>query len=402
MGDGANPVGATGRRWLTRNVAAIALLSLFSDMGHEMVTSVMPFFVMALGGGPGAVGLIEGVSDLFASLAKIWLPHYSERTRRRKPLLIAGYLLTALKGVMAFATSWVQVLAVRVIAWVGRGARGPVRDAMLADSVPAAYLGRAFGLHRAADTLGAVLGPLIALGLLAVHWGYRGILLVSLIPGGLTVLIVLFMVREPARRAGHGIGFRQSLIALPRDFRRFVAAAGVFGLGNFGPMLLILYARQSLIARQGVHQADSWAIGLYILFNIAYAACSYPAGLLSERIGKRPLLVLGYLLFALMCVGFLASVRHVAALAPLFVLGGVYIAIVDTIEGALAAELLPDHVRATGFGLLGTVSGIGDLMSSLVVGLLWAHVSLASGFIYAAVLATLGAGLLARRPRSRP
>ena len=401
MGDRANRGGATSRRWLTRNVAAIALLSLFSDMGHEMVTSIMPFFVVALGGGSGAVGAIEGVSDLFASLAKIWLPHYSERTGRRKPFLVAGYLLTALKGVMAFATTWAQVLVVRVVAWVGRGARGPIRDAMLADSVPTAYLGRAFGLHRAADTLGAVIGPLIALGLLAIHWGYRGIFLVALIPGGLTILIVLFMVREPSPRPGHNIGFRQSLISLPRDFLRFVAAAGVFGLGNFGPMLLILYARQSLVASLGVQRADSWAIGLYILFNIAYAAFSYPVGLLSERTGKRPLLVLGYLLFALMCIGFLVSARHVIVLGPLFVLGGVYIAIVDTIEGALAAELLPDHVRATGFGLLGTISGIGDLVSSLIVGLLWAHVSLASGFIYAAILAVLGAGLLARWPRSQ-
>ena len=163
----------------------------------------------------------------------------------------------------------------------------------------------------------------------------------------------------------------------------------------------ILYARQSLVASLGPQQADSRAIGLYILFNIAYAAFSYPVGLLSERTGKRPLLVAGYLLFALMCVGFLVPARPVVALAPLFVLGGVYIAIVDTIEGALAAELLPDRVRATEFGLLGTVSGVGDLISSLVVGLLWAHVSLASGFIYAAILAVLGAGLLARRPRSR-
>ena len=124
MGDGVNAMGVSGRRWLTRNVAAIALLSLFSDMGHEMVTSIMPFFVGAPGGGSGAVGPIEGVSDLFASLAKIWLSHYGERTGRRKPFLAVGYLLTALKGLMAFATSWAQVLVVRVVAWVGPGARG--------------------------------------------------------------------------------------------------------------------------------------------------------------------------------------------------------------------------------------------------------------------------------------
>lgn len=381
-------------RWLSRNVAAIALLSLFSDMGHEMVTSVMPFFIVTLGGSAAAVGVIEGVSDLFASLAKIWLPHYSERIGRRKRFLLIGYVLTAIKGVMAAATSWFAVLGIRVVAWIGRGMRGPVRDAMLADSVPPAYFGRAFGLHRAADTVGAILGPAIALGLLTLGWNYREIFLMSLLPGGITILIVVFMVREVFPRPGHGRSFRESLGGLSREFLGFTAASGVFGLGNFGPMLLILYAQQQLAPTLGTARADAWAIGLYMLFNLTYAMGSYPAGLLSERIGKRTVLALGYLLFALMCIGFLVFDGSIVALPPLFVLGGLYIAIVDTMEGAFAAELLPEHLRATGYGVLGAVTGVGDLASSLVVGLLWARISLASGFIYAAVLTGLGAGAL--------
>ncbi|MHB1566322.1 MAG: MFS transporter [Acidiferrobacter sp.] len=381
-------------RWLTRNVAAIALLSLFSDMGHEMVTSVMPFFIATLGGSAAAVGLVEGVSDLFASLAKIWLPHYSERIGQRRRFLLIGYVLTALKGVMAAATSWFAVLAIRVVAWIGRGMRGPVRDAMLADSVPAAYFGRAFGLHRAADTVGAIAGPTIALGLLMVGWNYREIFLMSLLPGGITILIVIFMIREVSPRPGHGRGFRESLRGLPREFLSFTVASGVFGLGNFGPMLLILYAQQQLAPAMGTTRADTWAIGLYMLFNLTYALGAYPAGLLSEHMGKWMLLVQGYLLFTLMCVGFLVFDGSVVALPPLFALGGLYIAIVDTMEGALAAELLPEQLRTTGYGVLGTVNGVGDLVSSLVVGLLWARVSVASGLIYAAALTGVGAGLL--------
>ena len=383
-----------GRRWLNRNVAAVAMLSLFSDMSHEMVTAVMPFFVVGLGGSAAAVGIIEGASDFFASVAKVWIPHYSDRIGRRKPFLVTGYLLTAIKGVMAFATSWNMVLVVRVVAWLGRGMRGPVRDALLADSVPPQFVGRAFGLHRAADTIGAILGPAIALGLLALGWHYREIFLASLLPGGLTILIVVLIVKEGSSRPGHGRGFRESLGQLPREFRGFVAAAGVFGLGNFGHTLLILHAQQQLAPTLGTARADAWAIGLYMLFNLTYALASYPAGYFSERLGKRRLLALGYLIFALMCLGFLFFDGNIVALALLFALGGVYIALVDTLEGALAADLLPEHLRATGYGVLGSVNGVGDLVSSLTVGLLWARVSTASGFIYAVVLATLGTILL--------
>ncbi len=396
----AAPAGRRPRRWLTRNIVAIALLSLFSDMSHEMITAVLPFFVVTIGGSAAAVGLIEGASDFAASAAKLWASHYSDRIGRRKPILVLGYTLTAVKGIMAVAFSWPIVLAIRAVAWIGRGMRSPVRDALLAESVVPCYIGRAFGMHRAADTVGAVLGPAIALGLLSVSFSYREIFLVSLVPGAITIFIVLFVLKDKLS-AGHSKTFAESLRALPADFRRFLLAVSVFGLGNFGHTLLILRAQELLTAKWGAVQAASWAVGLYTLFNVTYAAGSYPAGIWSERVGKRFVLGVGYLLFALMCLGFLWVDGSLPGLAGLFALGGLYIAVVDTMEGAFAADLLPAEVRATGYGALGTVNGVGDLLSSLIVGLLWTHVSAASGFIYALILTAAGALLLTRVPRGQ-
>lgn len=381
------------RKWLTRNIAAIAMLSLFSDMSHEMITSVLPFFIVSLGGTAAMVGTVEGVSDFFSSIGKLWVSYYSDKIGRRKPILVTGYILTAVKGLMTFVTTIPAVLAIRTISWMGRGMRGPVRDALLAESVSPEYTGRAFGLHRAGDTLGAVLGPAIALGLLSLSVTYRHIFLISLIPGAITILIVIFLVRERPELAGHGKTFKESIHSLPANFRRFLLSVGIFGLGNFGHTLLILRAQQLLTPSLGAERASVWAIGLYTLLNIVYAACSYPVGIWSERVGKRFLLGLGYVLFALMCFGFLFETSSIPFLIVLFILAGLYIALVDAMEGALAADLLPGDVRGTGYGVLGTINGIGDLVSSIVVGLLWVHVSLASGFIYALVL-TAGGGVL--------
>ena len=388
-----HPLKARRRKWLTRNIAAIAMLSLFSDMSHEMITAVLPFFVVSIGGTAAMVGLVEGVSDFCSSIGKLWVSYYSDKIGRRKPILIVGYILTAIKGVMAFVSTVAAVLIIRVISWMGRGMRGPVRDALLAESVPPEFIGRAFGLHRAGDTLGAVLGPAIALGLLSLSVTYRHIFLVSLIPGAITILIVIFLIKDKPGLTGHGKTFQESLHSLPANFRRFVFSVGIFGLGNFGHTLLILRAQQLLTPSLGAARASVWAIGLYTLLNIVYAAGSYPVGILSERVGKRFLLGLGYLLFALMCLGFLFEAASIPFLIILFMLAGLYIALVDAMEGALAADLLPGDVRGTGYGVLGTINGLGDLVSSIVVGLLWAHVSTASGFIYALVL-TAGGGIM--------
>jgi MFS family permease len=155
-------------RWLTRNVIAIGMLSLFSDMGHELTTAVLPLFLATVGTGALALGTIEGISDAASGLMKLWMSYYSDRIGKRKPILVTGYLLTAIMGLFGFATAWWQMLVIRIVGWLGRGARGPVRDALLSESVPAEAHGCAFGFEGAMDTLGAIAGPAIALSLVGV------------------------------------------------------------------------------------------------------------------------------------------------------------------------------------------------------------------------------------------
>jgi MFS family permease len=380
-------------RWLTRNVFAIGMLSLFSDMGHEMLTAVLPLF-LAQFGGAAALGTIEGVSDAASSLVKLWMSHHSDRIGRRKPIMVVGYILTAIMGLFAFVTAWWQILLLRGVAWMGRGARGPVRDALLAESVPSEARGRAFGFERAMDTLGAIIGPAVALSLVGTL-SYRHIFLIAFLPGAITVLVVTLVLRDIMHPPDHTLRLLASLRALPADFWRYAGAVGVFGLGNFAHTLLILRAVALLTPAYGKAPAAQLALGLYIFHNVLYAGISYPAGVLADRGNKRRLLAVGYALFGVMCLGFLAAGSSLGALVILFALAGVYIAIVDTVERALAADLLPEPaLRGTGFGALATVNSFGDLVSSIAVGLLWQHVSFAAGFAYGAALTLIGAVLL--------
>lgn len=377
-------------RWLTRNVFAIGMLSLFSNMGHELATSILPLFIASLGGGAAALGTIEGFSDAGSSLLKLWMSSYSDRVGRRKPILAIGYLVTAMMGLLGFVTAWWQLLLVRMAAWMGRGARGPVRDALLSESVPLEAHGRAFGFEGAMDTLGAIIGPAIALSLVGVI-ALRRIFFLTFIPGAITLAIVLFVLRDIPRTPQPGLKLSSSLRSLPSTFWRYVAAVGVFGMGNFAHTLLVLHAVTVLTPTYGVVHAGRLGIGLSILHNVVYAAASYPAGALGDRIAKRPLLAAGYALFGLMCVGFWFAAPHIVVLGALFGVAGLYIAIVDAMERALAADLLPLSQRGTGYGALTTVNSFGDLLSSIVVGLLWSRVSAGAGFAYAAVLTLLGA-----------
>jgi MFS family permease len=380
-------------RWLTRNVLAIAMLSLFSDMGHELTTAVLPLFLATFGGAAAALGMVEGVSDAASSVLKLWMSIYSDRVGKRKPILVIGYIVTAMMGTFAFVTAWWQMLLIRTIAWMGRGARGPVRDALLSESVPAEAHGRAFGFDGAMDTLGAVIGPAIALSLVGVI-ALRHIFLIAFIPGAITVLIVLFVVQDTPRSPQPHLHVIGALRDLPRAFWRYVAAVTVFGLGNFAHTLLVLRAVTLLTPHYGSVLAGRYGIALYILHNIVYAAVSYPAGALGDRANKKTLLCVGYVLFGIMCLLFISSPTRIPTLAFLFVLAGVYVGIVDAMERALAADLLPLERRGVGYGALATANSFGDLMSSIIVGELWAHVSAAAGFTYAAVFTLLGAFFL--------
>lgn len=384
----------TGVRWLTRNVFAIGLLSLFSDMGHELATSVLPLFLATFGGGALALGVIEGLSDAASSLLKLWMSFYSDRIGRRRPIMLVGYFATAMIGTFAFVQNWWQLVAIRVFAWMGRGARGPVRDALLSESVPPGFTGRAFGFEGAMDTLGAIIGPAIALSLVGVI-ALRHIFLISFLPGALTVLIVLFLVREVPRVTQPHLTFLTSVKSLPSAFWGYACAVGLFGLGNFAHTLLVLRAVTILTPIHGAVRAGQIGIGLYILHNVVYAVASYPAGALGDRVNKKLLLSAGYALFGLMCCGFVFVGASIPSLVILFILAGLYIAIVDAMERSLAADLLPVETRATGYGALATVNSFGDLVSSVIVGALWSRASFAAGFWYGAILTLAGSAALA-------
>lgn len=390
--------------WLNRDVVGMALASFFSDAGHEAATSILPLFLVSIGAPPAALGAIEGVADAASSFVKLGAGWFSDRIGQRKPIAVAGYALTGLTtGLFALATAWPHVLLARAAGWFGRGIRGPVRDAMLSESVTPEARGKAFGFHRAGDTLGAIAGPVIALALLSLLAGreataitYRQIFWITLIPGLLSTLSFALFVKERARPADHSSNLFKMIGGLPTRFKLFLVGVGIFGAGDFAHSLLTLRAAQMLTPGMGAARAGQVAIALYTLHNVLYAGMSFPIGALADRIGKRGLLALGYGVAALMGIGWIVAVPSVWLLGLLFALGGTFIAAEDALEGALAADLLPEDVRGTGYGVLATVNGLGDFLSSIVVGALWTAVSPAAGFAYAAALFVLGAVVIYR------
>jgi MFS family permease len=394
--------------WLNRNVVGMGITSFLSDACHEMATTVLPGFLTVIGAPPSALGFIEGVSDAISSFVKLWGGWISDKLGHRKLFAGLGYLLTGVsKSVFAFAVTWHLVLVGRVVGWFGRGFRAPIRDAMLADSVDPSVRGKAFGFHRFGDTLGAIVGPLFGVWLLEI-WQpsalsdpsqpFRNIFLITLIPGILSALLFWAMIAEKRRTANHRLQFWGTVRNLPRDFKRFLVGAGLFGLGDFAPTLLILAATQLLTPAYGITHAAQLAGLMYVVRNITYALASFPIGALSDRMSRTSLLVLGYVLAALTIGGFtlafLLDLANVPYLFFLFALAGVFISAEDTLESAITADFIPTETRGIGMGVLGTVNGIGDFGASAVVGLLWTAVSPAVAFGVAACMMLTGAAVL--------
>ena len=383
------------KRWLTRGVLGIGFASLFSDWGHEAATAILPAFLVSLGAPAYALGIIEGVSDGLSSFAKLAGGWIADRPALRKPVGIVGYLATGLSTfAYAFAHSWPAILVIRALGWVGRGGRGPSRDALLAGAVAAGTEGRAFGFERAMDTIGAVLGPLSATALLGIL-GMRGVLLLSLAPG--LAAAVAFAALAPSSKgeeAHHAQGLIASFRGLPKNFWHFLAGVFAHGIGDFAPTLLILRASQILAPRVGASRAAAISVGLYTFYNVMNATASYPAGALGDRIGKRGLLAAGYLVATITFAAFILEPPTLHVLIILFGLAGIHSGVQQSLEKSLAAEFLPQRVRGSGFGVLATVNGIGDLVSSIVVGALWSAVSPSAGFLYAAAFTGLGAALI--------
>ena len=361
----------------------LGLASFFTDVASEMVYPLVPLFLTAsLGASPAVLGLVEGLAESTANLLKVFAGYLSDRVRNRKGLTIVGYTVSGLgKVLLATATGWGVLLLGRVGDRLGKGIRTAPRDALVADSVVDGRHGAAFGLHRALDSSGAVVGVLLAYAFLTRLQGdYAAVFRWSLVPAALGIL-VLFLVREPPLLPP-GIVSRPLFDwrALPPRLQRFLLLALVFALGNSSNAFLLLRAGSLGMSSAGT-------VLLYLAYNVVYAVVSYPAGSLSDRIGRKRLLVAGYAFFGVVYLGF-ATVGEAQAwlLWPLFVLYGVYSGLTDGMEKALIADLAPADARATALGLHGTFVSVGLLVASLGAGQLWDHVGAAAVFYVGGVM----------------
>jgi MFS family permease len=406
-------------RWLNKNVIAFGLTSFLSDFCHEMATAILPQFMQAIGSSSAALGSIEGIADALSSFIKLGAGFHSDRIGHRKIWSVIGYMLTAIATtIFAFAFAWPLILLGRVVGWLGRGIRGPLRDAMLADSVSIEDRGKAFGFHRAGDTAGAVAGPLAAFGLLTVlsscpnaapyvlkffpvlthapGSAFRIIFLLTLIPGILSVLSMALLVTEKKREPNHKLSFWKTIGNMPKRYRIFLVAVGVFGISDFAPTLMILRATTVLEPRLGILEASRIAALLYMFRNIVYALASYPIGALSSRFDRTGYLAVGYGVAVFTFAGFVVAIPSILWFLLLFALAGVFIAWEDTMERVAVRDYAGNEIAGTAYGVLGAVNGIGDFISSVMVGLLWAAFGPGLGFGYAAVVGLIGTVLMAR------
>jgi len=389
------------RQWLNRNIWGMTITSLLSDASHEMVMAVLPGFLPLIHVAAAALGWIEGASDAFASFLKLFAGWYSDKIGHRKRMIVIGQFFTgAGLSIFAFAGGWGLILLGRMVSWFGRGLRGTLRDAMLSESVAPEFRARAFGFHRAGDTIGAVIGPIM--GVVLLSWlphtipdlPFRRIFLLSLIPGIAAPLAFLFMVKETRRQPKPWLNFLQSVSSLPPAFRRMLLAVGLFGSGDFSPALLILAAATLLRPGHGGVRAAQLAAMLYVVRNIVYAAAAYPIGWLADRQRKAPLLSAGYFCGAttagLAALMFLTGSSSLAAWTGIFAIAGIFAAAQDTLEKAIPPDITDAGIRGTAYGTLGAVNGAGDLISSALVGTLWTLVSPEAAFACAAGLMLLG------------
>ncbi len=381
------------QRWLNRTVIGVGLASFFSDLSHETVTSVLPAYLATFGAAAAVLGAVEGIADGASMLAKFYGGWLADRLQRRKPLCAAGYAVMGLSPlVIAAALSPIWVVLGRTLAWISRGLRTPARKALLADAVTPECYGRAFGFERALDTMGAIVAPLFVLLLMRLGVGYRSIIVTGCVPGVLAALCIIYFVHERPGRVPTRRPLITSLGGLPPRFYRFLVGVGVFGLGDFADTFYILYAVFVLTPSVGAEKAAQLGVVLYVLHNVTYAFMSYAGGWLSDHINRRILLVLGYLSAAVAAGIMVLRLDSLPALISLFALGGIAVGLYETVEDAIVADLVGDVRRGSAYGALAITTGTGDLLSSVLVGWLWAAAGPSVAF--GAALAVMVAGTL--------
>ncbi len=382
---------------LSRNVTFLGVVSGLTDISSEMLYPIVPVFLTSVLGAPmQVVGMIEGLAEGTASFVKIIGGRLSDRAGRRKPFVIAGYSLSALsKPLLALASTWHFVLFSRFVDRVGKGVRTSARDALIAGSTDKAHWGKAFGFHRAMDTLGAALGPLAALAM--IHYmgadkpDYRLIFIAAFIPAALGVIVLLYFVKEVAKSpAAPGAPAAEPMTP---DFKKFVALYAIFALGNSSDVFLIMKARD-------IGFTLTQVILAYTGYNLVYAALAAPAGWLSDRLGKIKTMVFGFLVFAAVYLGFAAADRP-WMIWSLFALYGFYGAFNEGITKAVISHLSTGENRASAMGYFQGALGFLTFAASALAGFLWDKVSPSAPFLVGACGALLAGGALTAWTRAK-
>jgi MFS family permease len=367
---------------LVRNIIIVGFVSLFTDLSSQMVFPVVPLFLLSLGATAWIVGLVEGAAETTASLLKVFSGYWSDKIKRRKPFVFVGYSLSSVtKPLFAVAQTWPFVLLFRIVERIGKGVRDAPRDAIVADSVDVSIRGKAYGFQRAMDGIGSFSGAILAVLLLPI-FGYRVLFLIAFFPGIVAVLFILFIKERRQAvviQTPQKVPFRVSIAKLPRNLQLFILVSTVFALGNFGYAFLILKAKN-------IGLSDDTALVLYVVFYIIYTLCTIPAGVLSDKIGRKPVLVAGYALFAGTAVCLLFT-SQLLMLVFVFILYGVFFGFIDGVQRAFVVDLAPSDLKGTALGTFHTATGIIALPAGFIAGILWDQISPQATFLFALGLA---------------
>ncbi len=383
-----------------RNVIILGVVSLLTDLSGQMVFPLLPLYITTvLGGGAVAVGLIEGAAEATASLLKVVSGYWSDKIGKRKPFVFFGYTLSAvMKPVLAFAGSWMTVLIVRVLDRVGKGLRDAPRDAIISESNEQATMGKAYGFNRAMDGLGSVGGAVLAFLLLPV-FGFVALFKLAIIPGLVSVGFIS-LVKEPERKeiSQKKIALRVGFAGLDKELKIFIAIATFFTLGNFSYAFLMLRSQANGLGNEKV-------IMLYALFYLTYTLLSTQAGILSDKFGRKPVILAGYLIFTLVSFG-LYLFGGVIYTVISFVLFGIFFALIDGSQRALVSDLAPVESKGTALGTFQTFTGLAALPAGFIAGQLWTQINSGATFLFGAIVGVISVvvfyGLLYRKGGSLP
>ncbi|MDP3791687.1 MAG: MFS transporter [Candidatus Omnitrophota bacterium] len=376
---------------LNKNIIVLSITSFFTDISSEMLYPIIPIFLTSILGAPVAImGLIEGAAEATASLMKVFSGWLSDRFRRRQPFVTFGYFLSSIGKLLLFlAYAWPMVFFARFVDRLGKGIRTSPRDALLADSTAIEYRGKAFGFHRAMDTLGACLGPILALWLLAIlKDNIRQVFLIAFIPAILAVVVLLLFLKEKPKVAENRDRHHFSRIDIWKNgvcpkFKKFILISSIFAIGNSSDAFLIIRSKD-------IGLSISLVILAYVVYNISYSALSFPFGILSDKIDRKWVIVGGFSIFAMVYLGFgLYATRFTVWV--LFAVYGFYMAMTDGVSKAYIADMVPAESRATAIGLYYCATGILVLLASVIAGLLWTYVGASAPFVYGAITAGISA-----------